>query len=164
MQWGLYLHVLWRSAFQARRTRRAYPRTSYPVTIASLCTAFQALVLTFYCPMIREIRGQKYFVDYFYCARKRQLQVVSSCSCCRHIQHLIALVQIRATDPVAILSLGNIRVNSCNSWAKKYFPKNSWTHTRPVIQKFFSPPIRVFYPQKTRQPSTYSLNSLIHSR
>ena len=34
---------------------------------------------------IRAIRGQKYFVDYFRCARKRQLQVVSSCPCCRHI-------------------------------------------------------------------------------
>ena len=42
MQGGLYLHVLWRSAFQARRPRRAYPRTSSPVTIATLCTAFQA--------------------------------------------------------------------------------------------------------------------------
>ena len=35
-------HILWRSAFQARRPRRAYPRTSSPVTIATLCTAFQA--------------------------------------------------------------------------------------------------------------------------
>ena len=42
MQGVLYLHVLWRSAFQARRSRRAYPRTSSPVTIATLCTAFQA--------------------------------------------------------------------------------------------------------------------------
>ena len=33
-------------------------------------------------------------------------------------QPLIALVQIRATDPVAILSLVTIRVHSCNSWAK----------------------------------------------
>ena len=37
------LHVLWRSAFQARRPRRAYPGTAYPVTIATLCSAFQAL-------------------------------------------------------------------------------------------------------------------------
>ena len=35
-------HVLWRSAFQAHRSRLAYPGTAYPVTIASLCTAFQA--------------------------------------------------------------------------------------------------------------------------
>ena len=32
-------------------------------------------------------------------------------------KELIALVPIRATDPVAILSLGNIRAHSCNSWA-----------------------------------------------
>ena len=38
-------HVLWRSAFQAHRPRLAYPGTAYPVTIASLCSAFQALVL-----------------------------------------------------------------------------------------------------------------------
>ena len=34
----------------------------------------------------------------------------------------------------------------------------------PRYPKVFSPPIRVFYPRKTRQPSTYFLNSLIHSR
>ena len=39
---------------------------------------------------------------------------------------LIALVQIRATDPVAIYPIASIRVNSCNSWAKKIFPNNSW--------------------------------------
>ena len=32
---------------------------------------------------------------------------------------LIALVPIRATDPVAIYSIVFIRVHSCNSWAKK---------------------------------------------
>ena len=32
---------------------------------------------------------------------------------------LIALVPIRATDPVAIQSIETIRVNPCNSWAKK---------------------------------------------
>ena len=37
------LHVLWRSAFQAHRPRSVYPGTSYPVTIATLCSAFQAL-------------------------------------------------------------------------------------------------------------------------
>ena len=42
MRGGCLGHVLWRSAFQARRPRRAYPRTSSPVTIATLCTAFQA--------------------------------------------------------------------------------------------------------------------------
>ena len=31
---------------------------------------------------------------------------------------LIALVTIRATDPVAIYSIVSIRVNPCNSWAK----------------------------------------------
>ena len=31
---------------------------------------------------------------------------------------LLALVTIRATDPVAILSIATIRVNSCDSWAK----------------------------------------------
>ena len=36
-------HVLWRSAFQAHRSCLAYPGTSYPVTIATLCSAFQAL-------------------------------------------------------------------------------------------------------------------------
>ena len=35
--------VLWRSAFQAHRPHLAYPGTAYPVTIASLCSAFQAL-------------------------------------------------------------------------------------------------------------------------
>ena len=39
------LHVLWRSAFQAHRALRAYPGTSYPVTIATLCSAFQAQML-----------------------------------------------------------------------------------------------------------------------
>ena len=37
------LHVLWRSAFQAPRSRIDNPGTSYPVTIATLCSAFQAL-------------------------------------------------------------------------------------------------------------------------
>ena len=32
-------HILWRSAFQAHRSRLAYPGTAYPVTIASLCSA-----------------------------------------------------------------------------------------------------------------------------
>ena len=36
-------HVRWRSAFQAHRPYFAYPRTSSPVTIAALCSAFQAL-------------------------------------------------------------------------------------------------------------------------
>ena len=40
-------------------------------------------------------------------------------------KELIALVQIRATDPVAIYPIATIRVNSCNSWAKK-IPNNSW--------------------------------------
>ena len=35
--------VLRRSAFQAHRTLLVEPGTSYPVTIASLCSAFQAL-------------------------------------------------------------------------------------------------------------------------
>ena len=35
--------VLWRSAFQAHRPRLAFPGTAYPVTIATLCSAFQAL-------------------------------------------------------------------------------------------------------------------------
>ena len=39
----LIVQVLWRSAFQAHRALRAYPGTSYPVTIATLCSAFQAL-------------------------------------------------------------------------------------------------------------------------
>ena len=39
--------VLWRSAFQAHRSRIAYPRTSSPVTIATLCSAFQALSIQF---------------------------------------------------------------------------------------------------------------------
>ena len=39
---------------------------------------------------------------------------------------LIALVIIRATDPVAILVSHSLRANSCNSWAKKIFPNNSW--------------------------------------
>ena len=42
------LHVLWRSAFQAHRALRAYPGTSYPVTIATLCSAFQARTLNVY--------------------------------------------------------------------------------------------------------------------
>ena len=36
-------HVLWRSAFQAHRSCTAYPRTSSPVTVATLRSAFQAL-------------------------------------------------------------------------------------------------------------------------
>ena len=35
--------VLWRSAFQAHRTVLVDPSTACPVTIASLCSAFQAL-------------------------------------------------------------------------------------------------------------------------
>ena len=35
--------VLWRSAFQARRLRIVPPGTSYPVTVAALRSAFQAL-------------------------------------------------------------------------------------------------------------------------
>ena len=35
--------LLWRSAFQAHRLRLTCPRTSSPVTIATLCSAFQAL-------------------------------------------------------------------------------------------------------------------------
>ena len=34
-----------------------------------------------------------------------------------HHSPLIALVQISATDPVAIYSIVSIRANSCNSWA-----------------------------------------------
>ena len=41
------------------------------------------------------------------------------------IHPLIALVTIRATDPVAIYPIATIRVHSCNSWAKK-IPNNSW--------------------------------------
>ena len=37
------VQVLWRSAFQAHRPRIAYPRTSSPVTVAALRSAFQAL-------------------------------------------------------------------------------------------------------------------------
>ena len=37
-------HVLWRSAFQARRPRLAFPGTAYPVTKKlRFCSAFQAL-------------------------------------------------------------------------------------------------------------------------
>ena len=76
--------------------------------------------------------GNNSFVSY--CARKRQLQVVPSCARCRHISPLIALVPIRATDPVAIYSIVSIRVNACNSWAKKIFPNNSWAiiHSFPI--------------------------------
>ena len=35
--------VLWRSSFQAHRSCTAYPRTSSPVTVATLRSAFQAL-------------------------------------------------------------------------------------------------------------------------
>ena len=45
------LHVLWRSAFQAHRSRIDYPRTSSPVTIATLCSAFQAQTLHEYEPI-----------------------------------------------------------------------------------------------------------------
>ena len=53
-----------------------------------------------------------------------------------------------------------IRVNSCDSWAYKNL---SWAkNIFPIIrgQKY----IRIFYPRKTRQPSTHSLNFLIHNR
>ena len=43
-----------------------------------------------------------------------------------YISPLIALVQISATDPVAIPVAHSLRANSCNSWAKKIFPNNSW--------------------------------------
>ena len=73
------------------------------------------------------IRGQKLIRCLLH---PRQLQVVSSCSCCRHIP-LIALVTIRATDPVAIPVAHCLRVNSCNSWTKIYTrflsPKNPST-------------------------------------
>ena len=42
-----------------------------------------------------------------------------------HHPPLIALVQISATDSVAIYPIATIRANSCNSWAKKN-PNNSW--------------------------------------
>ena len=38
----LVLPVLWRSAFQAHRRQCYFPGTSYPVTIATLSSAFQA--------------------------------------------------------------------------------------------------------------------------
>ena len=41
-------------------------------------------------------------------------------------KELLAFVQISATDPVAIPVSHSLRVNSCNSWAKKIFPNNSW--------------------------------------
>ena len=53
------------------------------------------------CPFVQFVGNN--ISRHFRCARKRQLQVVSSCPRCRHIkQPLIALVPIRATDPVAI--------------------------------------------------------------
>ena len=55
----------------------------------------------------------------------QETTVVSSCPRCRHIP-LLALVPIRATDPVAIPVAHSLRVNLCNSWAKKIFPNNSW--------------------------------------
>ena len=39
---------------------------------------------------------------------------------------ILTLVKISATDPVAIPVAHSLRVNSCNSWAKKIFPNNSW--------------------------------------
>ena len=39
---SIILSVLWRSAFQARRLRHAYPSTSCPVSVAALRSAFQA--------------------------------------------------------------------------------------------------------------------------
>ena len=60
MQGGLYLHVLWRSATSSRFSAAlGIARTSS--ALRSLARKFQALVLTFYCPMIREIRGQNIF-------------------------------------------------------------------------------------------------------
>ena len=47
----LIVQVLWRSAFQAPRSRIDYPRTSSPVTIATLCSAFQAQTLHEYEPI-----------------------------------------------------------------------------------------------------------------
>ena len=41
----LIVQVLWRSAFQAPRSRIDYPRTSSPVTVATLRSAFQAQTL-----------------------------------------------------------------------------------------------------------------------
>ena len=46
--------VLWRSAFQAHRSCTAYPRTSSPVTVATLRSAFQALS-TYASALLREI-------------------------------------------------------------------------------------------------------------
>ena len=60
--------------------------------------------------------GKKNNSRHFRCARTRQFQVVPVVVI---KQPLIALVPIRATDPVAIQSIETIRVNSCNSWAKK---------------------------------------------
>ena len=59
--------------------------------------------------------GKKNNSRHFRCARKRQFQVVPVVVI---KQPLIALVPIRATDPVAIQSIEMIRVNPCNSWAK----------------------------------------------
>ena len=40
---GFFCLVLWRSAFQAPRAHRVYPGTAYPVIVAALRSAFQAL-------------------------------------------------------------------------------------------------------------------------
>ena len=57
---------------------------------------------------------------------------------------LIALVTIRATDPVAIPVAHCLRANPCNLW----------TNTHPVIQKFFRPLYAIFSP---KNPSTQHL-------
>ena len=52
---------------------------------------------------------------------------------------LIALVTISATDPVAIQSIETIRVNPCNSWAKKITSGHKLTSSQFNQQIHFLP-------------------------
>ena len=54
---------------------------------------------------------------HFRCAHKRQLQVVSSCSRCRHISPPHCISANSCDRPGRHLSIATIRVNPCDSWA-----------------------------------------------
>ena len=68
--------------------------------------------------------GNNSFVAY--CTRKRQLQVVPSCPRCRHILHSLHSCRLVRPTRSPFFLAHSLRVNSCNSWAKKIFPNNSW--------------------------------------
>ena len=88
------------------------------------------------CQFVQFVGKKKINSRHFRCARKRQFQVVPVVVI---KQPLIALVTISATDPVAIQSIETIRVNPCNSWAKKITSGHKLTSSQFNQQIHFLP-------------------------